>query len=174
MNQPMQDVVAVDVETSGLSPARGDRVIEYAAVRIRAGKITAELTRLIDVPCNLSPVVIKIHGITRTMLWGQPLPAPAWQDFLNFIGDDTVIAHNAPFDRLFIQSELARLGMTMTNPFQCSLKRAQKVLPRLPNYQLPTVAKHVLGTIPADCEPLHRALGDARLVAKMWVVMEGG
>jgi len=165
-------LVAIDVETSGLSPARGDRVIECAAVWVSRGEIVSEFTRLINAPCTIHPAAAQVHGITPDMLAGQPLPAEVWSDFMECVGDSVLIAHNAAFDVRFIQTELARLGKRLPNRSVCTLKLAKQRYPRLPSHRLESVARHVLGTIPADCR-LHRALDDARLVAELWMAMEG-
>ena len=106
------------------------------------------------------------------MLVGMPTPPEVWPEFLAFVGDGVLVAHNAPFDLRFIRHELARLGLGLNNGSVCTLQVARRCYPNLPGYRLETVARHVLGTIPSDCQ-LHRALGDARLVARMWQGMEG-
>jgi len=164
--------VAIDVETSGLNLAKGDRVLECAAVRLSHGKISSEFSRLVQVSCSIHPSASQVHGITMEMLVGQSLPQEVWNDFLEFIGDAVLLAHNAPFDLRFIRHEIAMLGSGFTNRSICTLRLAKQHFPQLPNHRLESVARHVLGTIPADCQ-LHRALGDARLVAKIWMGMEG-
>ena len=168
----MNRITAIDVETSGLNPARGDRVLEIAAVTIADGNILAEFSSLIRVACNIPKHVTTIHGITSKMLTDQPAPETIWPQFLAFIGDTPLVAHNAPFDIRFIRAELNRLGYPLMNPYRCTLDLARQRFPRLRNHKLETVARHVLGTIPSDCQ-LHRALGDARLVARMWGRMGG-
>lgn len=161
--------MAIDIETSGLSPM-GDRVIEYGAVKIADGKMVCEIDTLIDVPCRIHPGARRTHEIDNTMLGGQPGPEAAWQDFLAFIGQAPLVAHNARFDINFIQCELGRLNSRLTNKSICTLQLARRRYPRLNNHRLATVARHVLGEIPADCRQ-HRALGDARLVAYLWRAM---
>lgn len=163
---------AIDVETSGLNPSNGDRVLECAAVKVFHGKIVTEFSQLVKVPCLIPTRVTKIHGITAGMLIDELPPEKVWPDFLKFIGDSPLIAHNAPFDIRFIRHELALLDKSFTNRSICTLQLAKQHFPQLPNHRLESVARHVLGTIPADCQ-LHRALGDARLVAKIWMEMEG-
>jgi DNA polymerase-3 subunit epsilon len=104
------------------------------------------------------------------MLRGKPSPAEAWPWFVDFVGNSPLVAHNSPFDSGFIRHELALLGMRLRNPWHCTVRLARKHLPQLPNHRLETVARHLLGDIPADCR-LHRALGDARLAARVWIEM---
>jgi DNA polymerase III subunit epsilon len=162
--------IAVDVETSGLSPFQGGRVIEVAAVALQDGRIVAEYATLIDVACEIHPGAARVHGITRRMLQGQPAPEEAWRGFLEFVENSPLIAHNAGFDIRFIRHELARLGVSLLNQSICTLSLARRRYPQLKNHRLESVARHVLGGIPSGlC--LHRALGDARLAAMVWVEM---
>jgi DNA polymerase III subunit epsilon len=163
--------IAVDVETSGLNPLQGGRVIEVAAVALRDGRIVAEYATLIDVTCEIHPGAARVHGITRRMLQGEPGPEEAWRGFLEFVENSPLIAHNAGFDIRYIRHELARLGLSLMNRSICTLSLARRRYPQLQNHRLESVARHVLGGIPSELR-LHRALDDARLAARVWVEME--
>jgi DNA polymerase-3 subunit epsilon len=102
------------------------------------------------------------------MLAGKPAPGEVWHSFREFVGDAPLIAHNSSFDSAFIRHELALLGQRLPNQWHCTVRLARKRLPHLPNHRLETVARHLLGEIPADCR-LHRALDDARLTARVWL-----
>jgi DNA polymerase-3 subunit epsilon len=160
-------LIFFDVETSGLSPPRGDRVIEIGAVAVRAGAVEAEFATLIDVDCEIHWAAQRVHGISRTMLVGKPPPAEVWPAFLAFAEDAPLIAHNAPFDSRFLSYELDLLGLALANPVHCSLAASRGHFPHLASHRLEEVARHLLGAIPEDCR-LHRALGDARLLARIW------
>ncbi len=159
--------VFFDVETSGLSPVNGARVIEIGAVAVEDGAIAAEFATLIGVDCEIHWAAQRVHGIDRAMLCGQPGPAEVWPAFLAFVADAPLVAHNAPFDNRFLAHELALLGLDCSNPVHCSLVASRRRYPQLTSHRLEEVACHVLGAIPADCR-LHRALGDARLLARLW------
>ena len=163
-------IVAVDTETSGLSPTRGDRVIEWAAVRIVDHEITEKASSFIDVPCNIHAQAAAIHGITSDVLRGHPQPAEAWQRFSDFVGDASIVAHNAAFDVRFISAEYARLGWSFSNEIICTLKMARRLHPHLGRHRLPDVARWVLGSAPQS-DQLHRALYDAEITARIWIGM---
>ena len=165
-------IVVLDVETSGLSPQRGDRVIEIGAVAVSGGLIKEEFHTLVGVDCRIHWAAERVHGISRAMLSGQPAPEQVWASFLEFIGDAPLVAHNARFDLSFIKSETARIGQHLNNQVHCSLELSRRKFPGLASHKLEMVARHVLGGIPEDCR-LHRALGDARLLARVWVAMSG-
>jgi DNA polymerase-3 subunit epsilon len=164
--------VILDLETTGFSPHRGDRVIEIGAVAIICGEIVAEFQSLIRVPRSIPWQVSQVHGITGAMLVGQPLPEEIFPEFCNFIDGSILVAHNARFDLTFLRYELRRLGMALDNRHRCTLELARRHLPHLPDHRLATVARHLLGPLPAETR-LHRALDDARLTARVWMAMGG-
>jgi DNA polymerase-3 subunit epsilon len=169
---PPQRLVVFDVETTGLSPEMGDRVVEIGAVALEDDSATAEFSTLIQVPVIIPYQVSLINGITNEMLIGQPGPEEVFPAFREFIGGSTLVAHNIRFDLSFLKSELARLNMKIRNKTACTLEISRSHLPRLPNHRLETVARHLLGKLPEDAQ-LHRALGDARLTARIWLAMNG-
>lgn len=164
----MNTVIIVDVETSGLNPERGDRVLEVAAIRIQNNEIHSRFHRLINVQVRIPPQVRNIHGITPAELLNQPFPQEVWSEFSKFIGDVPLVAHNAQFDIRFIRKELHLAGLELNNRSICTLHLSREKFPFLPNHKLETVARFVLGSIPADIK-LHRAMGDARLTAEIWM-----
>lgn len=163
--------VAIDVETTGMSPARGDRVIEIGAMAIEGTRILGEFSSLICVDCPIPSAAQKIHGISNAMLRDAPPPSEVWPRFARFITGATLLAHNARFDLSFLRHEFSRIGLALPNTHQCTLAMSRRHLPHLPNHRLETVAHNLLGEIPGDYR-LHRALDDARLVAMVWLEME--
>jgi DNA polymerase III epsilon subunit-like protein len=97
------DIVAIDFETTGLSPHRGHRVIEIGAVRIVNGSFKEEFQTMIDCGASIPMAAQQIHGITPVMLRGQPKPETAFAAFRDFIGRSPLAAHNARFDLSFLR-----------------------------------------------------------------------
>jgi len=162
--------IAVDVETTGLSIKRGDRIIEIGAVVMEGGSIGDEFQALICVKRRIHRAAQQVHGITKEMLLGQPLADEVMPEFMKFIADSTLVAHNARFDMGFIRHECLRFGMELTNPFHCTLKLSRRLYPKLQNHRLETVYRHLLGRMSEEVR-CHRALDDARLVARVWMAM---
>ena len=162
--------VALDVETTGLSPQNGDRVIEIGAVAIEEQSIVAEFSSLIDVDKRIPWQVQQVHGITNEMLEGEPKPDVVLPEFYKFISGSILVAHNASFDIRFLRHEFALLGMSLNNRSLCTLKMSRKLYPHLPNHKLETVGRYLLGKA---CEQMqmHRALDDAKLAAMIWLEM---
>lgn len=170
---PAERHVVVDVETTGLSPRQGHRVIEIGAVAIEEGEVVGEFSSLIDAGVPVPLVVQAIHGITDEMLAGQPAPEQVLPLFARFIRESVLIAHNAAFDVRFLRHEFARLGMTLPHPHLCTLELSRRRLPRLTDHTLETVYLHLFPDAGLHRQN-HRALDDARMTAKIWLrLMEG-
>lgn len=165
---PGERVVIVDVETTGLSVRGGGRVIEVGAVALCGGRIVGEFSSLIDAGAPISWGARQVHGISDAMLCGQPAPDQVWPEFVAFVEGAQLVAHNAPFDRAFIEFETLLAGHRLENSWGCTLRLARRCLPKLDNHRLATVAHHLLGAWPWQ-ERAHRALGDARVTAQVWL-----
>ncbi len=164
--KPILRTVAIDVETTGLSPELGDRVIEVGAVALEHDKIVDEFYSLVAVKRPIALEAGRVHGITEEMLRGQPRAEQVMPIFHRFISGRTMVAHNAYFDLRFIGSEFARLKLGLRNAFYCTLEVGRKLFPELPRYDLETLYRELYGRAP---HRLHRALDDARIVAAIWV-----
>ncbi|MFA6998652.1 MAG: 3'-5' exonuclease [Desulfosarcinaceae bacterium] len=161
------EAVAIDVETTGLSPVYGHRVIEIAAVRIAGNCLGETFHSLIDCGRKVSPGAWRVHGITDAMLVDQPPPAMVFEQFRRFIGNRDLVAHNASFDRAFLRYEYGRLGWQFTSRMHCTLALSRKLLPGLADHRLETVFRHLF---PGESETLrlHRALDDACAAGTIW------
>jgi DNA polymerase-3 subunit epsilon len=162
----------IDVETTGLSPAHGDRVIEVGAVAVERRAIVDEFHSLVSVRKRIPLSAQLVHGITNEMLIGKPVPAEVFPEFHDFIGSAILVAHNASFDIGFLMQEFGRLGLSLENKFRCTLELSRKLYPRLRNHRLETVYRHVCAKS-GGCSRSHRALDDAKMVAEIWMEMTG-
>lgn len=163
--------VVIDVETTGLSPLRGHRIVEIGAVALEAGVVTGEFHRLVDSGRSIPRSAVRVHGISEAMLLGQPSPEAVYPELHRFLARSPLIAHNAPFDIGFLRHELALFGLSLPNRFHCTLRLCRRRLPRLSDHRLETVARHLLGDLEPDLS-LHRALADARLTARVWMALQ--
>lgn len=167
----MHKIIVLDTETTGFSVRNGGRVLEIGAVAVENGQITAELSTLINTGTPISYGAFRVHGISEQMLAGKPTPAEVWPWFVEFVGTSQLVAHNAPFDRSFVQHELGLLGLMLPNQWHCTVQLARRKLPRLHNHRLETVYKGLFGKLPEDVQQ-HRALDDARMAARVWVELQ--
>lgn len=171
------------METTGLDPSKGHRIIEIGAIAMENNQIISEFQSLVQISHPIPRHISKIHGITNDMLAGQPTPGQIYPKFKDFISDSLLVAHNAKFDIGFLQSEFNRLNRRITNQSTCTLEISRTRYPHLPNYKLSTVYKHLVGTDGdmfrkpegiGTCPQIqqHRALDDARMVAAIWMAMD--
>lgn len=158
---------AIDLETTGLSPL-ANRITEIALVRLWGTHVVAKWVSLVN-PCRLIPAhLVQLIGISNEMVAEAPLFADLVPTLRAFIGDTTLIAHNAPFDKSFLDAELAKAGEEpLTNPWIDTVALGQRLLPQLPNRKLVTVATY----FHIDCGGHHRALADAIMVAQIFAKM---
>ena len=166
------DTIVFDIETTGLSPHQGHRIIELGAVKLSAGQIVDEFHSLIDAGVPIAPQAQAVHGISQTMLRGQPRPEEVFPEFRDFIGRTKLVAHNAPFDTRFLHAEFGLLGLGLPNRIECTLKLSRRRLRQLPNHRLETVYRHLGGVFDSSIQR-HRALDDARMAAFIWMGLQG-
>jgi DNA polymerase-3 subunit epsilon len=152
----------VAVETTGLSPAAGDRIVEFAVVRVDAsGRIVDEYATLVDPGRDVGPVLL--HGISPSEVLGAPAFADVAGALLDHLDGAVVVAHNAAVVERFLASEFARIGVTPPlNPALCSLWLARRTM-RSPDHRLDTLAR-IAGLPVAEART---ALADARTGAAL-------
>jgi len=114
-------VVVLDFETTGLSPAYGDRAIEIGAVRIEDGEITDRFQALMNPGRPIDPFIESYTGITNNMLKDARPCKEVMSEFADFIGNHNLVAHNASFDKRFLDAELKRVSKKYAGKFACSM-----------------------------------------------------
>ena len=133
------EFVAFDLETTGLS-SQHDTIIEIGAAIMRRGEVIDTFQMFVDPKRKLQPKIIELTGITDAMLTGAPDISEALPQFLEFVGDRPLCAHNADFDTGFVAAACERLGLTFQPTFVDTLILAQNLLPDLGKYKLNIVA----------------------------------
>jgi DNA polymerase-3 subunit epsilon len=168
MHDNANSLVVLDFETTGLSPENGDRAIEIGAVRIENGVVTEKFQSLMNPGFRISSFIERYTGITNQML-AKAAPCDEVMDkFTDFIGDDNLLAHNASFDKKFLDAELANISRQYNGEFICSLLVSRRINLDAPNHKLGTLISYK--NIPSD-GAFHRALFDAEMTAKLWLDM---
>ena len=161
-------VVVLDFETTGLSPGAGDRAIEIGAVKIEDGEVIARFQELMNPGRHVGGFIESYTGITNAMLKNARPGAEVMQDFAEFIAGYNLVAHNASFDKRFLDAELERISVGYTGQFSCSMLAARRTYQQAPNHQLGTLVKYM--NIPSE-GVFHRALYDSEMTAKLWLAM---
>jgi DNA polymerase-3 subunit epsilon len=156
-----------DTETTGLEPSAGDRILQFGATRINAGKLRRQdcFDQLVDPQRSIPPAGIPIHGITPEMVAGQPVIATVLPAFHAFAADTVLVAHNAAFDMRFLQLLEAETGIVFNQPVLDTLLLSAVVHPQQESHRLEAIAERlgvpVLGR--------HTALGDAMVTAEVFL-----
>ncbi|MBB4196880.1 DNA polymerase III subunit epsilon [Rhodoblastus sphagnicola] len=167
----MKEIV-FDTETTGLSPENGDRVIEIAAVEIDDFRLTQRSFHAYINPEREIPAgAIDVHGITNDFIADKPLFAAVVDDFLAFIGDAPLVAHNAEFDFRFLNAELKRLGRPPLDPARMvdTLAIARSRHPGAAN-SLDALCKRY--GIDLSRRTKHGALIDSEILAELYIELK--
>jgi DNA polymerase-3 subunit epsilon len=161
-------VVVLDFETTGLSPDYGDRTIELGAVLIRNNRIVDRFESLMNPGMRISSFIEGYTGITNRMLAGAPPIAEVLEKFTAFMAEHQLVAHNANFDRRFLDAELQRIRQRRNQEFACSMLVSRRVYPDAPGHSLEALVRHKKLTTSGVS---HRALADAEMTAHLWISM---
>jgi DNA polymerase-3 subunit epsilon len=165
--------VVLDTETTGLDAANGDRLIEVGCIeivnRIPTGR---EFHHYLNPERDVHPDAVAVHGLTTAFLQDKPLFKDVVDDFLAFITDAPLVAHNATFDLAFINAELIRVSRATiaTNRVIDTLALARRRHPAGPN-TLDALCKRY--GIDLSARTKHGALLDAMLLAGVYVELLG-
>ncbi len=170
----MSRSILFDTETTGLDPLTGDRMIEFCGLELVRGLPTGEYRHwLIDPEREIDPEATRVHGLTWADLRGKPLFPHLADELLAFIGDDPLVAHNAPFDFGFLNAELARIKRPAIGLHRMvdTLDLARTRFPGLPN-SLDALCRR-FGIDLAE-RTSHNAHLDCRLLAEVYIELTGG
>lgn len=165
MNIKNTEYVVFDVETTGLSPQSGDRIVEIAAVRVKNWEVVGTFESLINPERELPEEAQRIHNITEDMIAAAPTADEVLPKIIDFTGGACLVGHNIKFDLNFLCFQLSLIGRRLRDetPAIDTLKMAKELLPHLTSFRLSHVA-HSLG---AKIETTHRALPDVILTASV-------
>ncbi len=161
-------VIVLDFETSGLSPNMGDRAIEIGAVKLVDGQVVDTFQQLMNPGFRVSSFIESYTGISNAMLARAPSCEQVMAEFNHFIGNDNLVAHNASFDKRFLDAELERLNTNYAGEFACSLLISRRLIQHAPTHKLGDLVRYK--NIDHD-GVFHRALADAEMTAKLWMLM---
>jgi len=160
----MKRYVVLDLETTGLSRSRHN-ITEIAAVRVEEGVVVDKFHSLVN-PCERIPrFITRLTGITDDMVRDCPTIDKILPDFLDFLGEDVIVAHNATFDYGFISHNVEKhVGIEFRNKRLCTRKLANRLLSDLPSKRLSYLCEHfeIVNT------QAHRAMADTLVTADIF------
>lgn len=154
-----QQLVILDVETTGFKPENGFEIVELAAHKVVRDRVVDQFHAIIKPTRPVDPGSMEVHGITESEIDEQGRPAvEVFPEFTEFVSGQTLVGHNVQFDLGFINAHLARLKMpALTNPTMDTLDIARRLL-ILPSYSLEKVAQYLKVPQPSA----HRAVADVQ------------
>ena len=164
-DQTLDDTYIVfDIETTGFSSIR-DRIIEIGAVKVENGQIVDKFSTFVNPERPIPFEITNLTSITDEMVLDAPTIEVVLPQFLEFIGEGALVAHNAGFDVGFIEQNCRVLGLEQEFTAVDTVALARVLLPTLSKYKLNLVAK-ALGI---SLENHHRAVDDAGATAEIFV-----
>lgn len=162
------EFIVLDFETTGLSPEY-DRIIEIGALKFSNNELVESFSTLINPKRSIPIESTKIHGITDLMVADKPTIYDVIPTLLTFIGNLTIVAHNASFDIGFLKNSCKRCFkdeyFNLDNRIVDTVKLSRKMFPDLNNHKLATVANH----IGVKIEHQHRSTDDALATAQIYI-----
>lgn len=160
------EYVVFDLETTGLSP-RFNKIIEIGAVRIKDGKICDTYSQFVNPEIPIPYSITKLTSINDNMVMDSPTIEEVLPQFLEYVGDAILVAHNASFDTGFIAEFAKRQGLNYDSTVVDTMTLAQILIPELNKYTLDRLCKQ----FNISLENHHRACDDAYATAEMFVKM---
>ena len=169
----MKREIVLDTETTGLNPATGDRIVELGCIELINHIPTGRRFHAYFNPeREMAADAFQVHGLSDDFLRGQPRFAEKAAEFLEFIGDAVLIAHNAPFDVGFLNAELERARLpALGNEVIDTVMIARDLNPGA-RVSLDALCKYY--GIDNSRRTLHGALLDSEILAEVYLELIGG
>jgi DNA polymerase-3 subunit epsilon len=165
----MEIVAVIDFETTGLSPAQGDRATEIGVVILQDCRVVDRYQSLMNAGLRIPAFIESLTGISDAMIRKAPKAEVVMREVAAFVGTYPLVAHNASFDCKFWDAELARIGHIRRQEFACSLLLSRRLLPHAPSHKLGVLVE--FANLPVTGRA-HRALADAEMAASLLVRLE--
>ncbi|MCM8769417.1 MAG: exonuclease domain-containing protein [Candidatus Omnitrophica bacterium] len=160
MNQVViPEVVALDIETTGLDAEKGDRICEIALLRIAAGQIQQKLVTLVNPEREISFPAHLVHRITPQMVEKSPRFREIAPLVSNFIQGKTLLIHNAGFDLTFLKIQMDHCGLSFPETSLVDTLQVARHFFNYPSNNLYALAERL--HIPINLAWKHRAEPDA-------------
>ena len=156
--------VVFDIETTGFSPVT-NRIIEIGAVKVENGEITERFSTFVNPQVPIPFHIEKLTSINDSMVMDADPIEVVLPQFLEFVGDAILVAHNANFDVSFIKENAKRQGIPVDFTYVDTVGIARALLTGQSKYTLDAVAK----TLGISLENHHRAVDDAECTAEIFV-----
>ena len=160
------DFVVFDLETTG-AKSPPCRVTEIGAYRVKGGRIVEEYQTLVNPETPIPTFITQLTGISNSMVRNAPKFREVAADFLDFIGNSVLVAHNAQFDMRFLNHEIGRVyeNYRVANPSLCTVRLSRRLNQNVENHRLKTLADYYRVALVNH----HRAGDDAHATAHIFI-----
>lgn len=165
----MNEYVVVDLETTGLDPYKGCEIIEIGVTEIINNKIVRNYSRFVKPEQMIPPFITEITNISNEMVSNEEPVEMVLPRFRKYIGDRTIIAHNAKFDLKFLNFYLNELGLETIDKHICTLELLKKNKSyKGKNKKLETACDYYN----IENKNAHRADSDTLATAKLFLILK--
>ena len=169
----MREIV-LDTETTGISPQDGHRLVEIGCLELFNHVATGKFYHTyIDPERDMPEGAFRVHGLSEEFLRGQPKFAEVADAFLEFIGDDPLVIHNASFDIGFLNAELKKIGRAAL-PMARAIDTLDMARRKFPGSQNNLDALCRRFNVDNSGRTKHGALLDSELLAEVYLELMGG
>ncbi|WP_017472177.1 ATP-dependent DNA helicase DinG [Amphibacillus jilinensis] len=160
----MNKFAVIDLETTGNTPNKGDRIIEIGIVIYQDGEIINQYNQLINPNKHISRFISHLTGITNEMIIDKPSFEEVAGDIIAFFENVYFVAHNVPFDLGFLNVELKNAGYSpLKQPIIDTVELSRVLFPKATSFKL----AHLSQWLKLEHNDPHRALSDAYVTAKL-------
>lgn len=160
LNKIDQPLVFVDIETTGMSPRTGGRIIEVGALRMEQGRVVATMNQLVDPECDIPYFITDMTGIGNDHVAAAPTFHQVIDQLHEITNGAIFVAHNVNFDYGFIQHEFARLDRSFVRPRLCTVRLSRALFPDVQGHSLGKLIERHDYRVAAR----HRAYDDAEVL----------
>lgn len=159
-----QEFVVFDLETTGLS-SKHDMITEIGAVKVRNGSIVDQYSSLVNPEMKIPYEIVELTGITNEMVANERTIDQVLPEFLTFIGEAPVVAHNAKFDTSFVNEQAMRLHLDFNPIVLDTIDLAKLILTEIKRYNLKRLCRY----LNVNLVNHHRAVDDASATAQAFI-----
>jgi len=160
-----QRFVVVDLETTGNSPKKGDKIIQIAAIVLENDQIVDKFVSFVNPLQKIPPFIEQLTGITNEMVDKAPTFEEIAEKIQSLLTNSTVVAHNVYFDLSFLQEELISCGLQFNGPILDTVELSRIAFPTKKSYKLSDLSDE----FDMLHENPHRADSDAEVTAELFI-----
>ncbi|MAG61149.1 hypothetical protein CL619_05150 [archaeon] len=154
----------IDIETTGLSK-HNNQITEIAAVKVKNGEIVEQFQSLVNPQTDIPKFITRLTGINNEMVKDSPTIKEILPYFIQFLGNDVFVAHNASFDFGFLEHNCQKHhNHCLENKRLCTRKLANRILPELPRKRLQDLCEY----FDLTNQQAHRAMADVEVTTQVF------